>query len=130
MNWNCEQFGKISFFRVEVKLNVDDRYMALDKSGRVDQLADLHDLAEVQSVTEDELRMAIEELGKSTETVSKQTETLRQQHDAMSRLATKQRENATRREELHQVRRRQSELERAQLAKEVRPNLNSCLGDG
>lgn len=93
--------------------------MALDKNGRVDQLADLHDLAEVQAVTEDELRTAIEELKRSTETISKQTETLRLQQDAVSRMVKKQSENAARREELERVRRRKGELERGQLTKEV-----------
>lgn len=94
--------------------------MALDKNGRVDQLADLHDLAEVQAVTEDELRTAIEELRRSTESISKQTETLRLQQDAVSRMVKKQSENAARREELERVQRRKGELERRQLTEQVR----------
>ncbi|TWU75767.1 hypothetical protein ED733_002641 [Metarhizium rileyi] len=96
-----------------------DVYTALDRTGRVDQLADLHDLAEVQPVTEDELKGAIEELRRCTESISKQTKTLRQQQDAMSRMVKKQAENAARREELERVQRKKKELERGRIIKEV-----------
>lgn len=94
--------------------------MALDKNGRVDELADLYDLAEVQAVSDDELRAAIEELKRSTETITKQTETLRKQHEAVSRMIKRHAENTTRREDIERVQKKKSELERAQLTKEVR----------
>ncbi|GAB0134711.1 hypothetical protein EsDP_00003069 [Epichloe bromicola] len=94
-------------------------YMELDKRGRVDQLADSHDLAEVQAVTEDDLRLAVDQLKQSTENINKQTETLRQQQDALSRLVKKQAEDTARREELERVQKRKKELERSQLTREV-----------
>ncbi|QPH02372.1 hypothetical protein C2857_006581 [Epichloe festucae Fl1] len=94
-------------------------YMELDKRGRVDQLADSHDLAEVQAVTEDDLRLAVEQLKRSTENINKQTETLRQQQDALSRLVKKQAEDTARREELERVQKRKKEVERTQLTREV-----------
>ncbi|KHN99694.1 uncharacterized protein MAM_02547 [Metarhizium album ARSEF 1941] len=96
-----------------------DVYTALDGSGRVDQLADLHDLTEVPAVTEDELMIAIEELRQCTGSVSKQTETLRQQQDALSGMVKKQTENASRRKDLESLHRKKCELERNQLTKEV-----------
>ncbi|EFY97466.1 hypothetical protein X797_007191 [Metarhizium robertsii] len=96
-----------------------DVYMALDRNGRVDQLADLQDLSEVPAVTEDELTAAVEELKRCTESISKQTETLRQQQDALARMVKTQAENTTRREQLERVQRKKRELERDQLAKEV-----------
>ncbi|KAK2608817.1 hypothetical protein QQS21_002674 [Conoideocrella luteorostrata] len=94
-------------------------YMELDKSGRVDQLTDVHDLSEVQAVTEAELRLATEQLKRSTENISKQTETLQQQQDVLLQLVEAQAENATRREELGRVQRRRKDRERNQLKKEV-----------
>lgn len=94
--------------------------MELDKRGRVDQLADSHDLAKVQAVTEDDLRLAVEQLKRSTENINKQTETLRQQQDALSRLVKKQAEDTARREELERVQKRKKEVERTQLTREVR----------
>ncbi|KAG6008631.1 hypothetical protein E4U21_004271 [Claviceps maximensis] len=94
-------------------------YMELDKSGRVDQLADSHDLAQVQAVTEDDLRLAIKQLGQSTENINKQTETLRQQRDALSRLVKKQADDKARRQEQERVQRRSKELQRTQLSREV-----------
>jgi septal ring factor EnvC (AmiA/AmiB activator) len=80
------------------------RYTALDKSGQVDRLADLHDLGEVQAVNEDDIRAAIEELNRSTETISKQTETLRQQQDALARLVKKRDEAEHQRRDLEEER--------------------------
>ncbi|RGP71554.1 hypothetical protein FSPOR_3260 [Fusarium sporotrichioides] len=79
-------------------------YTALDKSGQVDRLADLHDLGEVQAVNEDDIRAAIEELNRSTETISKQTETLRQQQDALARLVKKRGEAEHQRKDLEEER--------------------------
>ncbi|KAG5800168.1 hypothetical protein H9Q69_000750 [Fusarium xylarioides] len=79
-------------------------YTALDKSGQVDRLADLHDLGEVQAVNEDDVRAAIEELNRSTATISKQTETLKQQRDALARLVKKRDEAETQRRDLEEAR--------------------------
>ncbi|OBS17732.1 hypothetical protein FPOA_09464 [Fusarium poae] len=79
-------------------------YTALDKSGQVDRLADLHDLGEVQAVNEDDIRAAIEELNRSTETITKQTETLRQQQDALARLVKKRDEAEHERRDLEEER--------------------------
>ncbi|KAF5965034.1 hypothetical protein FCOIX_13147 [Fusarium coicis] len=79
-------------------------YTALDKSGQVDRLADLHDLGEVQAVSEDDVRAAIEELNRSTATISKQTETLKQQRDALARLVKKRDEAETQRRDLEEAR--------------------------
>ncbi|KAG6024107.1 hypothetical protein E4U19_003966 [Claviceps sp. Clav32 group G5] len=94
-------------------------YTELDKTGRVDQLADSHDLSYVQAVTEEELRLAIEQLGQSTEAIDKQTETLRQQRDALSRMVKRQAENKARRREMERVQKRSKDMQRAQLMKEV-----------
>ncbi|KAH7267694.1 uncharacterized protein BKA55DRAFT_556413 [Fusarium redolens] len=79
-------------------------YTALDKSGQVDQLADLYDLGEVQAVNEDDVRAAIEELNRSTATISKQTETLKQQRDALARLVKKRDEAESQRRDLEEAR--------------------------
>ncbi|CAJ0553317.1 Ff.00g118290.m01.CDS01 [Fusarium sp. VM40] len=79
-------------------------YTALDKSGQVDRLADLHDLGEVQAVNEEDIRAAIEELNRSTVTISKQTETLRQQQDALARLVGKRAEAESQRKDLEEER--------------------------
>ncbi|KAF4456036.1 hypothetical protein F53441_1757 [Fusarium austroafricanum] len=79
-------------------------YTALDKSGQVDRLADLHDLGEVQAVNEDDIRAAIEELNRSTATISKQTETLQQQRDALARLVKKRDETEKQRRDLEEQR--------------------------
>ncbi|SCO82898.1 uncharacterized protein FRV6_07111 [Fusarium oxysporum] len=79
-------------------------YTALDKSGQVDRLADLHDLGEVQAVNEDDIRAAIEELNRSTATISKQTETLKQQRDALARLVKKRDEAESQRRDLAEAR--------------------------
>ncbi|KAL6866521.1 hypothetical protein ACO1O0_002632 [Amphichorda felina] len=102
-------------------------YTALDKSGEVDRLAALHDLAEIPAVTEDEIRGAIEELKRSTDAISKQTETLRQQQDALSRLVKKTAESDTRRQEFEHARQRRSESERKRIAAEVE-DLSHSLG--
>ncbi|KAG5927799.1 hypothetical protein E4U42_001768 [Claviceps africana] len=94
-------------------------YIELDKSGRVDQLADSHDLAAVQAVTEDELKLAIGQLSQSTQNISKQTETLRQQRDALSRLVQRQAENTARRQEMERVQKRNRDMQRTQLMREV-----------
>ncbi|KPM35352.1 hypothetical protein AK830_g11226 [Neonectria ditissima] len=102
-------------------LTVDELavYTALDRSGQVDLLADAHDLGEVQAVSEDDIRAAIEELNRSTATISKQTETLRQQQDALSRLVKKRGENEAQRRDLESTRLRESESQRKKLAAEV-----------
>ncbi|CAM1505097.1 Fc.00g107340.m01.CDS01 [Cosmosporella sp. VM-42] len=94
-------------------------YTALDRSGQVDKLADMHDLGEVQAVNEDEIRTAIEELNRSTASISKQTETLRQQQDALSRLLKKSGEAEAQRRDLESTRQRKSDTERKRLASEV-----------
>ncbi|PTB66214.1 hypothetical protein BBK36DRAFT_1135335 [Trichoderma citrinoviride] len=94
-------------------------YSALDRNGQVDILANLHDLSEVQSVTEDDIKAAVEELRRSTESITKQSETLRQQQDALSRLVRKRAENEARRRDLDLDRQSKSESERQRVAAEV-----------
>lgn len=96
------------------------RYTALDESGQVDRLADLHDLSDVQATREADIKAAVEELKRSTAAINKQTETLRHQHDALSRLVAKRAEGESRRraEELACLRR--SESERMRVSSEVR----------
>lgn len=95
------------------------RYSLLDRNGQVDILANLHDLSEVQSVTEDDIKVAIEELRRSTESITKQSETLRHQQDALSRLVRKRAENDARRRDLDMDRQSKSESERQRVAAEV-----------
>ncbi|KAF4342313.1 hypothetical protein FBEOM_3720 [Fusarium beomiforme] len=78
-------------------------YTALDKSGQVDRLADLHDLGEVQAVNEDDVRAAIEALNRSTAMISKQTETLKQQRDALARMVKKRDEAERQRRDLEEA---------------------------
>ncbi|UNI13961.1 hypothetical protein JDV02_000647 [Purpureocillium takamizusanense] len=94
-------------------------YMTLDRSGQVDRLAAMYDLAEVQAVNEAELRAAIDELQRSTSTISKQTQTLRQQQEALSRLLKKQAENEAKRRDLAYARTRKAATERRRLANEI-----------
>lgn len=112
-NWNVA-FGSVLTFRV--------RYTALDKSGEVDRLAALHDLAEVRVVTEYDIKAAIEELKRSTDVISKQTESLSQQQDALSRLVKKTAESDARRRDFENSRQRRSESERKHIAAEVSLN--------
>jgi hypothetical protein len=95
------------------------RYAALDANGQVDRLASLHDLAEVQPISEDDVRAAIEDLQRSTATIAKQTNTLRRQQDALSRLVKKSKEGNARRRELDQARRRNRTTDQKVLAAEV-----------
>ncbi|KAL6884909.1 hypothetical protein HDV57DRAFT_491565 [Trichoderma longibrachiatum] len=94
-------------------------YSVLDRNGQVDILANLHDLSEVQSVTEDDIKAAVDELRRSTESITKQSETLRQQQDALSRLVRKRAENEARRRDLDLNRQSKSESERQRVAAEV-----------
>lgn len=91
----------------------------MDKCGEVDRLTALHDLAEVQAVTEDDIRAATEELRRSTEAISKQTETLKQQQDALSRLIRKTAESDARRRDFEYSRQQRSDSERKHIAAEV-----------
>ncbi|KAM0252359.1 hypothetical protein ACHAQJ_007741 [Trichoderma viride] len=94
-------------------------YSVLDRNGQVDILANLHDLSEVQGVTEDHIKVAIDELRRSTESITKQSETLRQQQDALSRLVRKSAENDARRRDLDLDRQSRAESERQRVAAEV-----------
>ncbi|VUC21980.1 unnamed protein product [Clonostachys rosea] len=94
-------------------------YTTLDKTGQVDRLAALHDLAEVQAVSEDDIRAAIDELNRSTEAISKQTETLRQQQDAFSRLIKKASDSSARRETFEAERQRKAITEHKYVSAEV-----------
>lgn len=96
----------------------------LDQSGEVDRLAGLHDLAEVQSVTEDDIKTAIEELRRSTEAISKQTETMGQQQDALNKLVQKTAESETRRQDFERSRQRRTESGRKHIAAEVSLHLS------
>lgn len=98
-------------------------YTALDKSGQVDRLAELHDLADVQALAEDEIRVAIDELNRSTAAVTKQSETLRQQQDALSRLIKKAGDNDSRRRDFELARQRNSGTERKYVSAEVRQRM-------
>ncbi|PHH78112.1 hypothetical protein CDD80_7352 [Ophiocordyceps camponoti-rufipedis] len=79
-------------------------YSALDRSGRVDQLASQHELAHVQAVSDDHLRAAIEDLSRSTEKMLSQTRSLRIQRDALSRLAADESDGVAAREQLCRTR--------------------------
>ncbi|PTB46069.1 hypothetical protein M441DRAFT_63374 [Trichoderma asperellum CBS 433.97] len=94
-------------------------YSTLDRNGQVDILANLHDLSEVQGVTEDDIKVAIDELRRSTESITKQSETLRQQQDALSRLVRRRAENDARRRDLDLDRQSKAESERQRAAAEV-----------
>ncbi|WYZ41061.1 hypothetical protein EsH8_IV_001402 [Colletotrichum jinshuiense] len=61
-------------------------YSSLDKTGRIDKLVALQDLATVQALSEREIQIAIDELNRSTAAIVKQTETLKQQQDALAKL--------------------------------------------
>jgi low affinity Fe/Cu permease len=92
----------------------------LDRSGQVDKLAEFHDLADVQAVTEEEIRAAVEELNRSTSVVAKQAETLRQQQDALSRLVKRAGERESARDDFERKRQHNSETERKFISAEVR----------
>ncbi|KAH6606929.1 hypothetical protein Trco_006082 [Trichoderma cornu-damae] len=94
-------------------------YSVLDRNGQVDILANLHDLSEVQGITEDDVKVAIDELRRSTESITKQSEALRQQQDALSRLVRKRAENVARRRDLDLDKQSKSESERQRVAAEV-----------
>ncbi|OAA71803.1 hypothetical protein LEL_09038 [Akanthomyces lecanii RCEF 1005] len=102
-------------------LTVDELslYNALDKSGQVDRLAELHDLAQVQPLREDDVRAAVEDLGRSTLTMNKQAETLRHQRDALSRLVANRADTQARRRELEASRQRKFESERVRISSEM-----------
>lgn len=91
----------------------------MDKTGQVDKLAALHDLAEVQAVSEDDIRIAIDELNRSTEAINKQTETLRQQQDAFSRLIKKASDSSARRGTFEVERQRKAMTEHKYVSAEV-----------
>lgn len=91
----------------------------LDQSGEVDRLAGLHDLAEVPSVTQDDIRRAIHELKSSTESISKQTEVMQQQRDALDKLVQKTSEFESRRQDFERSRQRRTESGRKHIAAEV-----------
>ncbi|KAK0711931.1 hypothetical protein B0H67DRAFT_602550 [Lasiosphaeris hirsuta] len=65
-----------------------NQYAALEKAGLTERLAKATDLAAVQSLSEQEIKDAIQELNRSTEAISKQTETLKLQHEALDRLVS------------------------------------------
>ncbi|KJZ74913.1 hypothetical protein HIM_05644 [Hirsutella minnesotensis 3608] len=94
-------------------------YAELDRSGQVDRLSALHDLAEVQAVTETELTAAVEELRLSSARIAQQTRTLRQQQDALSRLVGKRAEADARRQQLCQDRQRKTGAQLEKLTAEV-----------
>ncbi|TQV92449.1 hypothetical protein V2A60_007140 [Cordyceps javanica] len=102
-------------------LTVDELslYNALDKSGQVDRLAELHDLSEMAPLREDDVRAAIDDLKRSTTAMNKQAETLRHQHDAWSRLVANRADTYARRREFETSRRRKSESERVRISSEI-----------
>lgn len=100
-------------------INVCQSYTALDQSGQVDKLADLHDLAEVQAITENDLRTAVEELKRSTESITRQTEVLRQQQDAVAKLVKKGKESRARHHDLSVSAQRNADKELKELTAEV-----------
>lgn len=91
----------------------------MDQAGQVDALAAAHDLAEVQVVTEDEIRRAIQDLNQSTETIKKQTESLQQQRQALDRLVQKRTDNEAKRKDLEATQHHKLNIERQTLSGEV-----------
>ncbi|KAL1877469.1 hypothetical protein Daus18300_002456 [Diaporthe australafricana] len=63
-------------------------YLAIEQNGKADGLAASADLSSVQTLSDQEIIDAIDELNRSTDAINKQTETLRQQQNALSRLIT------------------------------------------
>ena len=116
MSWHCESVTLLLFVHLTKMV---DRYTALDKSGQVDRLAELHDLGEVQAVNEDDIRAAIEELNRSTGEINKQTETLKQQQDALARLVKKRDEAEQARRDLEEERLNKTKHELKKLVFEV-----------
>jgi hypothetical protein len=94
--------------------------MALDKSGEVDRLAALHDLADVPEVKEQQIRVAVDELRRAADSITKQTETLRQQRAALDRLVRKDAEDGARRAQLEAAQSRKLEADGKRLRGEVR----------
>ena len=62
------------------------RYSALLKSGKADALAAAQDLSAFPTLSDQDIRDAIEELKRSTVAIEKQTESLKLQQNAMSML--------------------------------------------
>ncbi|KAF4580932.1 vacuolar H+/Ca2+ exchanger [Ophiocordyceps camponoti-floridani] len=94
-------------------------YSALDRSGRVDQLASQHELAHVQAVSDDHLRAAIEDLSRSTEKMLSQARSLRIQRDALSRLAAEESDGVAARGQLCRARQHEDDGQRRRLAADV-----------
>lgn len=91
----------------------------MDKNGQVDKLAEQHDLADVQAVTEEEVRAAVEEINRSTAAITKQTETLKLQQDALSRLVQKAGDSKSRRRNFEVSRQQNAETERKFVSAQV-----------
>lgn len=85
----------------------------------MDRLAELHDLAQVQPLRDDDVRAAVEDLGRSTHAMNKQAETLRHQRDALSRLVANRADTQARRRELEASRQQKFESERVRISSEV-----------
>lgn len=97
----------------------ESSYTALDNSGQVDELAEQHDLADVQAVTGDEIRAAVEEINRSTAAIIKQTETLKLQQDALSRLMEKAGNAESRRRDFELARQHNAGTERKFVSAQV-----------
>lgn len=79
-SWSCDSLFVVA--------NPSPRYLALEQNGKAESLAASADLSRVQSLSDQEIIDAIQELNRSTDAINKQTETLRQQQNAVSRLIT------------------------------------------
>lgn len=103
------------------------RYNELDNGGHVDNLAELHDLAEVQAIHQDDIKAAIQELNRATATINKQTETLRHQQDALSRLATKTADSHAQRQQLETASNRTAQTDKSRVTTEVSLTYYLCV---
>jgi hypothetical protein len=95
------------------------RYQTLDKSGQVDRLVAGRDLAAVQTLSEAEVRSAIDNLNTSTAAIALQTETLRQQQEALARLVKANAKNHDARSDLEFKRTQRRDADRRRVASVV-----------
>lgn len=79
----------------------------------------MQDLTQAQGVSEDEVRIATEELKRSTAAINQHTEILKVQAQALDRAVQKKSGNDRRRQDLEIVQRRKLDNEHKQLAGEV-----------
>lgn len=85
------------------------------------------DLAETRVLSDQEIRVAIEELNRSTQAITRHTETLKQQQEAFERLVDGARQGHEERAAVEAAHARKWEAQRGDLAFAVRTRLCSCL---